>query len=93
MTFDEALYWAYTKRAIIRFYESSDTEARFPTVRVVVVASNLEDRYTVVHEIPEGQDLHDAMAEAITKVKAEYEAKETDLAASDRRRATMKAVK
>lgn len=86
MTFDEALQWAYSKRAIIRFFESNDTEARFPTVRVVVVASNLEDRYSTVHEISEGQSVQDAMLAAIATVKDEYEAKETDLAAQDRRK-------
>lgn len=91
MTFDQALQWAYDRRAILRFFESDDTKGERPTVRVVVVASNLEDRYSVVLPILPPQTVQDALAEAIADVKEQYEMHEIDAVAKDRR-ATFKAV-
>lgn len=71
MNFTDALEWANTNNAVLRFNNNEGDGDR--SFRCTVVGHKPEDRIIAIQKTPEGADISEVMASTITEVRDEFE--------------------
>jgi hypothetical protein len=72
MNLTDALDWANTHNAVIRFNNNENDGDR--SVRCTVVGHKPEDRIIAIQKTPEGADIGSVLASTISEVRTEFEA-------------------